>query len=546
MRKVFLEDLPRKEGMGSNKGKQVINWIICHGYIVKFIYDNIEGVIGILDYNSKNSDLTVQYNNKTFTIKTGHFSNCKITKILGKRTIDFKKQIGELLKSKTRDLTIIDREYRFENRINGYTDKQKWYKYHCNKCNNEDWIIEGSLTKGRGCNTCCPTPRKLMVGTNTIFDTDNWILEYMANPELAKENGKNSKNKIFVKCPICQRIKDKPMRVVDLINSHSIGCPCGDGFSYPSKYLFSLLEQSKIDFITEYSPSWCKFKFKDYMRQGIYDFTFVMNNIKYMVESDGDFGHGNSTNLSKITSEESQFIDDEKDRLAEENGYKMIRINCRKSNSDFIKNNILNSKLSEIFDLSKIDWIECNSFAISSRTVKCYELWNSGIKSIIEIAKIMKISVSTIGSYLRDGAKNNLCNYKTISEISNDNLVKACEYYNKLDMDVDEISNTMKLGRKAIRSYLKRGSILNYCKYDYDKDMTKTKQKQVISMSRPIEMFKDGVRLGDFPSVTKLEEQSTALFGVKLLHSGVVNVANGKWEHYKGFTFKYITEPQSA
>ena len=546
IRKVFLDDLPHKEGVGNNRGKQVVNWLICHGCVVKFIYDNINGEIEIVDYNSKTSDLTVKYNDKIFTIKTGHFSNCKITKILGLRTIDFKNEIGTILKGTIRNIIIIDREYRIVDGSNGYTDKQKWYKYHCNKCNNEDWIIEGSLSKGRGCNTCCPTPRKLMVGTNTVWDTDSWILEYMVNPELAKTNGKNSKNKILVKCPICQRIKDNPVRIVDLIKSHSIGCPCGDGFSYPAKYVFSILEQCQLDFITEYSPCWCKFEFRDYIRQGIYDFVFKLKDKNYIVEADGDMGHGNSMSISDISADESIFIDKEKDRLANENGYEVIRINCRKSDSNFIKKNILNNYINTILDLSKIDWLECNKFAISSRTGKCYELWNGGVRDVVEIANIMKISISTIRTYLRYGAKNYLCDYKTVSKIREDKLIEACKYYNELNISVDGISKIMKLGRSCIRKYLRDGDKLGYCKYDDEKDKVDIRENQIKLMGKHIGIFKDGVLLGDFPSVSILEEQSEKLFGVKLLHSGIVQVANGKWEHYKKYTFKYITELQPA
>ena len=39
-RKVFIDELPTWES-GTNKGKA--NWLMCIGYKVKFIYDDIEG-----------------------------------------------------------------------------------------------------------------------------------------------------------------------------------------------------------------------------------------------------------------------------------------------------------------------------------------------------------------------------------------------------------------------------------------------------------------------------------------------------------------------
>lgn len=53
MRKVFLDDLPRKEGIGALKGKQVIDWKGSVGCKVRFIYDDIEDKIEIMDYNKK-------------------------------------------------------------------------------------------------------------------------------------------------------------------------------------------------------------------------------------------------------------------------------------------------------------------------------------------------------------------------------------------------------------------------------------------------------------------------------------------------------------
>ena len=52
MRKVFLENLPRK------RTGNFIDWKNCVGYKVHFIYDNIEGDLEIIDYiRDRNSKL---------------------------------------------------------------------------------------------------------------------------------------------------------------------------------------------------------------------------------------------------------------------------------------------------------------------------------------------------------------------------------------------------------------------------------------------------------------------------------------------------------
>jgi hypothetical protein len=84
MRKVFLEDLPRKQGIESNSNKSTIDWYNSVGYIVRFIYDDIEGEIEILNYNSKNYTLTCQHVNKVTDIKTSSFKNSKILKLISR------------------------------------------------------------------------------------------------------------------------------------------------------------------------------------------------------------------------------------------------------------------------------------------------------------------------------------------------------------------------------------------------------------------------------------------------------------------------------
>lgn len=70
MRKVFLDDLPRKEGIGALKGKQVIDWKGSFYYKVRFIYDDIEGEVEIHDYDIKKNYLTIKYRDELYLIKS--------------------------------------------------------------------------------------------------------------------------------------------------------------------------------------------------------------------------------------------------------------------------------------------------------------------------------------------------------------------------------------------------------------------------------------------------------------------------------------------
>ena len=113
MRKVFTDNLPTK----SYNKKECIDWDKSKGNSVKFIYDNIEGIIFIKNvYKDKDYImLTIIYNNICADINKMNFVKGNIGKILNVRNKDFKVEIGTVFKDDKRDLTIIDREFRIDN-----------------------------------------------------------------------------------------------------------------------------------------------------------------------------------------------------------------------------------------------------------------------------------------------------------------------------------------------------------------------------------------------------------------------------------------------
>ena len=398
MRKVFLEDLPKWEN-GANKNRT--NWKESIGYRIRFIYDNIEGEFKIIDYIER--DILIKYLDKdVFRIATSGFSKCLLGSVLGIRTKEFKVEIGETLKDNKRNLTITDRKHMLNLSVN---INYKWYKYTCNKCGwTEGWIVEGNLLKGNNC-SCCSN-QKTVLGINSIWDTDKWMVNLGVSEEDAKKYTKCSGREIEVICPNCGKNKDR--RISDIFNNKSIFCSCGDGKSYPEKIMFSLLEQLNIDFKTEYSPDWIK-----PMR---YDFYFEMDNEKHIVEMDGSF-HKKYNTMSGQTSQKSKDIDDYKDRLALEHNIKVIRVDCVKSNLEFIKNNILNSKLNNTLRLSSINWHRIEVFALDSLVKRICEIKREyPNKSTTDICKITKLGKSTIIKYLKQGTKLGWCDYNPKEE----------------------------------------------------------------------------------------------------------------------------------
>jgi len=222
--------------------------------------------------------------------------------------------------------------------------------------------------------------------------------------------------------------------ICNVYRAHKIGCSCSDKNSYPNKFMFNLLEQLKFKFEKEYNPDWIKPK--------RYDFYFEIDN------------------------------------LALEHDIEVIRIISEKSELESIKNNILNSTLNNILNLTNIDWLKCEEFALS-----------------------------------------NLCK-------------KACEYKkNNPNMTTTQIGELMSLNSATIGNYLKKGSTLGWCDYNPIEERK--------SHCIKIEIFKDNISLGIFKSIREISCNSEKLFNVKLLNE-FISISLREQKQYKGYTFGYI------
>ena len=480
MRKVFLDDLPRKGGQLG-----FIDWNKCKGMKVSFVYDDIEGEVELIDYISCEQKLIIKYNNRIFwdkPILRGNFQQCRLGWYLGMITSDFKIEIGQVFKDSKRDLFITDREYR---NGNGQIDKKtryKWYKYTCNKCGwTEGWITEAHLIKGNGC-SCC-NGKSVIEGINTIWDTDRWMCDLGVSEEDAKRYTRASDKKVEITCPDCGVKKN--MRIADIYEKRIIRCTCGDGFSYPEKILCNLLRQLEVNFKAQLSKKdlkWCN----------KYRYDFYLPEYNMIIETHGNQHYEETKGFLKTLAEEQE-NDKLKKELALKNGIEhYVSIDCRYSYVEYIKNNVLNSKLNELFDLSQINWNECEEFALKNIVKEVCEYWNE---------------------------KEEWETTYTISE-SNEWGIKSAS---------------------TISNYLKKGAKLGWTNYDPKEEYIKGVRK-LNKTGKSIEIFKNDISLGVFESVTELERQSEELFGVKLLSCATSRVCIGKKPQYKGFTFKYTKE----
>ena len=119
---------------------------------------------------------------------------------------------------------------------------------------------------------------------------------------------------------------------------------------------------------------------------------------------------------------EQQNNDIYKYNLAIQNGIRpenYIVLDCRKSELEWIKNSVLNSRLNEVFDLNDIDWQECEEYALGNLVKEVCDYWYEHYEikgeelSTRLLGEIFGISKGTIRDYLKKGTLVGWCNYNS-------------------------------------------------------------------------------------------------------------------------------------
>lgn len=233
-------------------------------------------------------------------------------------------------------------------------------------------------------------------------------------------------------CPICGQPKKATL---SNIASFGFSCNyCSDGVSYPEKIMRNVLTQLGLSFTTQKMFDWC-FYYDDNGKRHRCRYDFVIQNDRRIIETDGGFHYDECKSINAALSlEERQKIDHIKDKLALENGYSIIRIDCNYCNVsnrfNYIKQNIINA-LCSIYDLSSIDWVEADKLSEESKVELACILWESNNRiTTMEIADRLGTNLTSVIQYLKIGMDIGLC--KTYSkDMSNKRQAKnrSAEFY---------------------------------------------------------------------------------------------------------------------
>lgn len=266
----------------------------------------------------------------------------------------------------------------------------------------------------------------------SVFESRPDLIKYFVDINEAKEYTIGSHKNINIKCPDCGFIRQIPIKI---LASRGFVCPkCGDGISYPEKFVLNFLEQLNVDFIYQKVFTWSNKKRYD----------FYIPSINYIVEVHGIQHYEAKKGFYDGKFENIQKSDQLKQQLALKNNIsEYIVLDCRYSNLGWIKNDIMQSYLPILLNFKEedIDWLKCHKNAMCSLMTQACNLWNGGMKNVKKIANELCINRKTVTSYLKQCSELSLCDYDPYKQITtkviclNTNkafpsIKEAAEYFN--------------------------------------------------------------------------------------------------------------------
>lgn len=285
--------------------------------------------------------------------------------------------------------------------VEKYVETRVKIKHKCLVCNGEFIIRPNALMNhSLGCPYC--NGQKVLVGFNDIQTTHPEIANLLVNEEDKTKYYYHTSTKLKFKCASC----NKEYYTIPTYISSECCRFCRDGISVPEKFMLGFLNQTGIDYIYQLSNinfDWCK----NYR----YDFYFELNGKSYIIETNGEQHYNRrAAFLGNVSLEQQMAIDSDKKELALKYVDEYIVIDCRRSEMKYLEEGIINSKLSDIFDISKVSFRECQKNVLTSIKIKVCQDYNNG-STCEELRKKYKLSPSGVATYLKQGRDAGICFY---------------------------------------------------------------------------------------------------------------------------------------
>lgn len=255
--------------------------------------------------------------------------------------------------------------------------------------------------------------------------------------------------------------------------------------------------------------------------------------------------------FTKLSYEKQIKIDKEKrDNAMQNNVSHYIEIDARYSDMEFIRMSIMNNELSNIIDMSNIKWELCNEAGCNSIMKMVCDYWenNKDVLTTNDVAKYFQIDRCTVASYLKRGVINGWCKYNPREELLKTQKNNA----HKIDYDIIkkvcndwndgfgvlEISEKYRLSKTTTGSYLRYGNENDLCNYSISEARKRGNTKSLTS-SRQVNVYKDGKYIMSETNARILSEMSLEKLGIKLCRSNIAAVCARNRKQHHGFEFRY-------
>lgn len=272
-------------------------------------------------------------------------------------------------------------------------------EYKCKVCGFRGRIRADHYMHGTGCSAC--NGKSVLIGFNDVATTDPDVARFIYPAEDSHKYTRKSAKHVGVMCDVCGYKRD--IKVCQLTQD-GFNCPiCGDGISYPNRFMHALLINLGVDCVPEYRAPW----------SGLYRYDFFLPQHNSIIEMHGMQHYIKRSSFSS-TLKEIRERDSKKRELALGNGVQYyFEIPAKRSNAACLMDSI---KSSGVFEKLQVDTTNLSLSEValtSSNSVsrKCLYEWQSGESSTSEIAEKLGVSSNTVRSYLKAFASMGLCDY---------------------------------------------------------------------------------------------------------------------------------------
>ena len=276
----------------------------------------------------------------------------------------------------------------------------------CKKCGSTFYQAPHELLKKCGCPYC--SNRKVKKGINSFADFHPELIKFFLDKNAPYLYSCGSKQKAKLECPVCKNQYNIPYYI---LNKTGFNCNFCNSMSYPNKFLRAFL--LSIPNIEQLVFEKC-YKIDD--KNIRYDASFYYLDKYYIVEIHGN-QHYIDCSLNNYNVENQQIQDNLKEEFAKKLNASFIVIEAKKSQFQYIKNNIEKTELFNIFNLKNYNWEQLfnilNDYSLLKEICLDYE---QNLLRTDELSQKYKLDRHQIVAFLKDGKGLGLCPSYTIGK----------------------------------------------------------------------------------------------------------------------------------